>query len=453
MPELAGFSIVETLDAAWFIERILLGLAWALLCNGPPRGRRGWGRLLADFAVLSLILGGCELPAQILFPSLFLIVRTLVNGLAGFAYLYLRSDYYWKSKLVMWSSMFACCCALSSIGGMFSFLTGEFLVRGAMEGVVRCLIATLGIPLALYLHAFNFQKYQSIPFSGMSVILIGDASVLVFVLLEIFWAGADYRITVSFAVAYICILGMTLVAVWAMHDMCAEQADIIALQAESQRLQGERELFRATEATLEDLRCIRHDLKNQYSYMQILLSQKRYGELEAYFQQLTDHLPAQLNYIDCGNRAVNAILNMEMGKAKKEDVQMEHQLVVPPVLPFAEDDLCALLANLLDNAIEECARLRQEKDLPVSLRLEIYPHRTYLYIMCRNTTDRKQLQRRGTALSTTKADGRLHGYGTRIISKIAEKYNGCAEFGLDSGNFVAKIMIDMLSGETGGVTA
>lgn len=453
MPGLAGIGIIETMDAAWFIQHFLVGFAWALLCNGLPRARRSWGRVLVDFAVLTVVMGGLELPAQILLPNLFLLVRTLIYALVGIAYLYLRSDYYWKSKLVMWSSMFACCCALSSIGGMLSFLTGEFVASGAMEGAVRCLITALSIPLALYLHAFNFQEYQTIPRSGMSVILIGDGSVFIFALLEIFWAGTDYRITISFAVAYLCILAMTLVAVWAMHDMCAEQADIIALQAESQRLQGERELFRATEATLEDLRCVRHDLKNQYSYMQILLAQKRYSELEAYFRQLTDNLPTQLNYIDCGNRAVNAILNMELGKAKKEEVQVEHQLVVPPVLPFAEDDLCALLANLLDNAIEECARLRREKNLNSALRLEIYPHRNYLYIMCRNTTDRALLRRQGAALSTTKTDERFHGYGTRIITRIAEKYNGCSEFSLENGCFVAKVMMDMLSGEAEVITA
>ncbi len=452
MPGLAGISIAETLDAAWFLQHIFLGLAWALLCNGPPRTRRSCGRLLVDLTVLTVVMGGCELSVQILLPSLFFLMKILISGVVGVAYLWLRSDYYWKSKLVMWSSMLACCCALSSISGMMSFLVGEFVARGAMEGAVRCVVTALSIPLALYLHAFNFQEYQSIPRSGMSLILIGDVSVLLFAVLEMFWAGADYRITVSFAVAYICILGMTLAAVWAMHDMCAEQADIIALQAESQRLQGERELFRATEATLEDLRCVRHDLKNQYSYMQILLSQKRYSELDAYFRQLTDNLPVQLNYIDCGNRAVNAILNMELGKAKKEGVQVEHQLVVPPVLPFAEDDLCALLANLLDNAVEECARVHREKNLASALRLEIYPHRNYLYIMCRNTTDREFLHRRGAALSTTKTDERFHGYGTRIITRIAEKYNGCSEFSLENGYFVAKVMMDMMSVETEVIT-
>lgn len=64
-------------------------------------------------------------------------------------------------------------------------------------------------------------------------------------------------------------------------------------------------------------------------------------------------------------------------------------------------------------------------------------------MLCRNTTSRTELARFRRGLRTTKGDDRLHGYGTRIISKIAEKYNGCAEFGLSDRMFVAKLLLDM----------
>ena len=156
-----------------------------------------------------------------------------------------------------------------------------------------------------------------------------------------------------------------------------------------------------------------------------------------YFRQSSEHLLPQLGqFIDCGNHPVNTVLNIEFAKARKENAEFVHQLVAPPVLPFSEDDdLCAALTNLLDNAIEECARLLRAGRTNVSIRLEIYPQKSYLFILCRNSTDRTELTRSGRGLRTTKGDDRLHGYGTRIITKAAEKYNGCTEFGLSGGMF------------------
>jgi hypothetical protein len=69
---------------------------------------------------------------------------------------------------------------------------------------------------------------------------------------------------------------------------------------------------------------------------------------------------------------------------------------------------------------------------------------SYLYIVCRNSTDRQQLERWNDALRTTKSDERLHGYGTRIVMKTAEKYNGTADYSLKDGTFVAKVMLDTM---------
>lgn len=159
-------------------------------------------------------------------------------------------------------------------------------------------------------------------------------------------------------------------------------------------------------------------------------------------------MPQVGQIVECGNRSLNVILNMEFAKARKAGVSYTHQLVVPPVLPFSEDDVCAAVTNLLDNAIEECTRLHRAGRKDAVLRIEIYPQKSYLFVQCCNTTDRTRLERSNRGLRTTKGDERFHGYGTRIISKIAEKYNGCAEFGLSEGTFVAKLLLDMTVEET-----
>ena len=116
------------------------------------------------------------------------------------------------------------------------------------------------------------------------------------------------------------------------------------------------------------------------------------------------------------------------------------------MLPFPEGDLCAIVANLMDNAIEGCQRLTERSGKKASIHLGIYPQKSYLFIICKNVTDLQKLERRGWGLRTTKGDEKLHGYGTVIVAKTAEKHNGCAEFTLEDGYFVAKVMLDMMEG-------
>lgn len=437
--------VIKVMDAAWFLEIAIWALSWAILCHGWPWGAQHSRQRAAELVLLAAATGAGQ-AAILLFTGtgLYLLLQIVLQGILGGLMLYFRSECHKKALLVMWCSMLAGGFAINSIAGQCSFLVGQFLATGFAEGAVRCAVSLLTIPLARYLHSFSFEESEQVPGSGLRAILIGDASIIAMNVLEVCWANADYRITVIFLVSYIFLLLMILAAMRGMHDMRVEQNEIMELQAERQRLHSERELARVTEDNLEDLRSIRHDLKNQYSYMQILLAQRRYGELEEYFRQSSENLLPQLGqFIDCGNRVVNTILNMEFAKARKTGVAFTHQLVVPPVLPFGEDDLCAMLTNLLDNAIEECARLGRAGRRDASLRLEIYPQKSYLFVLCRNTTDRTELVRAGRGLRTTKGDDRLHGHGTRIVTKVAEKYNGCAEFALPEGMFVAKLLLDM----------
>ena len=123
-----------------------------------------------------------------------------------------------------------------------------------------------------------------------------------------------------------------------------------------------------------------------------------------------------------------------------------YRTVLAVAVPMIVQNGITNLVNLLDNAREECCRLQEKGEEQVRVRLEIHPHQSYLLICCSNTTDRTALQRKGSGLLSTKGEAKYHGYGTRIITKMAEKYNGCADFKLENGMFLAQVMLDMTGG-------
>ena len=435
-------------DTAHFFELLFLAAAWSMLENKPWLSWRSLGRTAAELAGLFAVMFFCDayLTSH---TSNYILVWVLAQGILSAVYVFLHARDRCLAGFALWCSMYAGSISLAAIGGQMSIILGALGEPGALQGFSRVIFDALGILLAVYLNAKRLDRYERIPAGGLLMILAGDLCLFLIRFLESRWFSLYLSHAVLLAAAYFCVLILVLCAVYAVDSICREQARSMELLAERQRAESEQELVRLTEKQLDDLRRLRHDIKNQYSYMRILLAEKRYDELEEYFQRQDGELTAVAAPLNCGNRCVSIVLNMERQKAEAAGIAMTTKLVVPPVLPFPDDDLCSLLSNLIDNAIDECVRLGtyfpkyREQGVSVSINPG-NPSSDYLYIEVRNPTDRKHLTRRTDGIVSTKADAALHGYGTRIITRIAEKYNGTALFEAADGVFTARVILDMM---------
>ena len=436
-------------DTAHFFELLLLGASWSLIENRPWENTRSLARFLLELFVLFLAFLLCDIILNYRFRSQFLLYWVLAQALVSATYVFLHSEECSRAGLALWCSMCAGAISLTAIGGQVSIILASLGVPGSWQGFSRVVFCAMSIPLAMYLKAKRLDEYENVPLSGLVMILAGDFCLFVIRFLESRFFSIYISYAVILAAAYFCVLILVLCAVYAVDSICREQTRSIQLLAQKQRAISERELVTLTEKQLDDLRELRHDIKNQFSYMRILLADRRYEELDAYFQRQDIELAARTATLNCGNRCVSIVLNMELQKAEAAGVGLHTKLVVPPVLPFPDDDLCSLLSNLIDNAIDECVRMGvyfpklREQGVSVSINPG-NPSSDYLYIEVQNPTDRKHLTRRRDGLVSTKSDDALHGYGTRIITRIAEKYNGSALFEAANGVFTARVILDMM---------
>ena len=145
-------------------------------------------------------------------------------------------------------------------------------------------------------------------------------------------------------------------------------------------------------------------------------------------------------FINCGNQLVNSIVNMEILKANSYGITLVSKINIPAVLPFEPSDLCRVLVNLLDNAIEGILRT-DGRDYLVDLK--IGKRMDYLYISVQNEiredADRESLLR----MNTIKDDAVNHGYGHKIVKRIVEKYNGYVHYTIVENEFVAEVMLEL----------
>ena len=450
--DILGFA--KQLDVFWFSQIAVSAAAWAVIGQDFPLRKRGYLRILLNFFALFLLfnivsLGGVGLSklfrgATGIYPLLRVTGQSLVTA----AYMRWFAAGRGRTRLILWLALTTVDISLTQMGGQASMLVGQYVAQGAAEGVVRVLAELLTVVAALFLRRFRFDEFPLIPTSSFGMLGCNTVCVLAVCIYEsILPFDRAEGMTQLFLLAYTGMLVMMLATVQALYTLCRQQKEVSELQAEKQRFLSEKEQSRVARGMLESLRAIRHDMKNQYSYMQILLSEKKYEELERYFASLQESVPSQTNLVDCGNSTLNTVLNMEFSKLQSDQIKLEHQLIVPPVLPFRDDELCAILSNLLDNARDECRRLLKAGRESVWVRLEIYPHQSYLYIRCLNSTDRTSIERKRRGLRTTKGDTEIHGYGTQIIGRLAEKYNGLADYEIRDGAFTARVMLDMAAGE------
>ncbi len=180
----------------------------------------------------------------------------------------------------------------------------------------------------------------------------------------------------------------------------------------------------------------RHDYRN---HIQVLKNYAQLGDLEAVKAYL-DELAEDLNTVDMalktGNKMTDVILNSKISLARSKEIQVRADAHVPVTLTTAQIDLCIILGNLFDNAIEACLKLPSKERM---IRVYMEMKNTQLYISFTNTTAQKKQKRENGRFASTKGGG--HGYGLVRVDTIIERYQGYIRRGSEDGAFTTEILL------------
>lgn len=180
----------------------------------------------------------------------------------------------------------------------------------------------------------------------------------------------------------------------------------------------------------------RHDYRN---HIQVLMSLTELGDLEAIGKYL-QNLNMDLNTVDMavktGNKMTDVILNSKISLAKSRNIAVSADAHVPVTLTTSEVDLCIIMGNLFDNAIEACMQLPEEERI---IRIYMDMKNTQLYMSFTNTTAHKKQKKENGRYMTTKGEG--HGYGLIRIDTIIERYQGYISRNSEDGAFTTEILL------------
>ena len=185
----------------------------------------------------------------------------------------------------------------------------------------------------------------------------------------------------------------------------------------------------------EQIRLLKHDMKNHTMVILSYLEENRIEEAKVYAGEILNKLNRMYTYVNVGNALMNCIINHKLSEAKEQGLEIKAEIENRSFDYMDSVDFSALLNNILDNAIRAAVSSKERK-----LEVQIYLQNGMDIITVKNSIDESILDKNPNLVSTKEESG--HGYGMKQIKSIVEKYDGMMDVYEKNEMFIVSVMLD-----------
>lgn len=181
----------------------------------------------------------------------------------------------------------------------------------------------------------------------------------------------------------------------------------------------------------------RHDYHNHLQNLKAKLKQGDVCASLTYLDELEQELRDIHMLVESDNPNMDAVLNSKLSLAIANGIQVHVKVNVHKQLAIRDTDLCVLLGNMIDNAVEACMKLSNEDGF---IRLYIGQYKGQFYISCTNSTNEIMRKRDEDYISKKRGN---HGHGLKRMNRVVEKYEGIISRKNEPGIFVTEILLPL----------
>lgn len=180
-----------------------------------------------------------------------------------------------------------------------------------------------------------------------------------------------------------------------------------------------------------------HDLKNHIEALYLYISENNLEKALKYIENLREPITELDSIKWSGNKMIDFILNYKLLKANKEGIQINYSIEKMKKLSITDNELCALLTNLIDNALEACQYVEKDNRW---ISVAIRNINNMLVVNIKNSYKRKP-QRIKNRFVSSKKDKIYHGIGLSSVQNVVDKYEGILECLYDENEFCVNLTI------------
>ncbi len=189
--------------------------------------------------------------------------------------------------------------------------------------------------------------------------------------------------------------------------------------------------YQSLRKAYDENRMMYHDFKNHMLVMNQLLQEEKNKEALEYIGTYIHGTLSINQRVESGCKIIDIIVNYKITEAVEKQINFTYEIDFISQINIKDNDMCILLANLLDNAIEACEKVEKERRL---IYLRIKRQNQMLLIFIENTIEEREAEKR-EFFKTSKQNKELHGLGIKCIDNVIQKYDGHKEYSIQKDNF------------------
>ena len=183
-----------------------------------------------------------------------------------------------------------------------------------------------------------------------------------------------------------------------------------------------------------EMRGYKHDFHHHLQTLKGYLQEGEYDRAASYVDELDEKLQNVDTLLKTGNVSLDAILSAKLAQAKSEGISVTIKANVPDELTLSDVELCIIIANLLDNAIEACKSVESERFMRIYLSMK----GKMLYFSMLNSAGEKR-KKVGGFFASHKSG--LHGFGLRRAEAIINEHGGWCKYNSEDGAFTSEFLV------------
>lgn len=183
----------------------------------------------------------------------------------------------------------------------------------------------------------------------------------------------------------------------------------------------------------EELMMIRHDTAKHYMVLSTMAKEAP-EQLPGYIQELIGQLQSVPAVIKTRNSMLNIIINGKIGIAASKGIKIEIiRSDAPETLPLSDTELCSLVINILDNALNAISELPENQ---AYIKIDLHCAKSYFLFTCENPYKKQEKSMKKTVLPG-------HGYGLKIIYRIMEKWGNMITVSATENHFKISVALPL----------
>lgn len=303
-----------------------------------------------------------------------------------------------------------------------------------------CILRFLG-KTAVFTQDNNIKHELSITQQLGMIILAVEGDIVLAIAQVVVHKGFTIFYSASATAFVLCIAGLYLICfALSLDSSITKEYYKVTNKTLEKQIQSQYLYYQKLERVTKETRAIKHDMKNHLIVMKGLAEKKDIGSLNEYLDNIQSTMEGMSVVVHTGNSIINSIVNEKLEIAQSKQIEMALDIALQEELGVTAMDLCVMVANSLDNAIEACDKIPDEgkKRITVYGRFE----RGYLSFIITNTVARNVYISNNTVI-TDKSDKLNHGYGLQNIKNAVKRNHGKVK--IECEDEVFSIYIDIQS--------